>query len=170
MKRIMIIGCGGAGKSTLSRELGRMLDKEVIHLDSLYWQPGWQETPKDEWEKIVVNLVQKEEWIIDGNYSSTMEPRLHRADTVIFLDFPWVLCLWRVVKRWVIHFGRTRPDMREGCQERLDWGFIKWIWTFPKKRRLNLLNRVNQCSPGKQVIILRNPKEVSQFLQTLSRR
>src|SRR5918992_2213979 len=99
MKRILVIGSGGAGKSTVARRLGQLLDLEVNHLDKFYWKPGWVESPRDEWLETVIELINRDSWIIDGNYSGTLELRLQKADTVVFLDMPRRLCLWRIVKR-----------------------------------------------------------------------
>ena len=164
MKRIAVIGSGGAGKSTLARQLGAILRIEVIHLDSRFWRPGWVPTPRPEWTQIQADLVKEESWIIDGNYGSTIDVRLAAADTIIFLDFPRGLCLWRVVRRWLQHIGRTRPDMAPGCPEKIDREFINWIWSFPAAERPLLLQKIKQYSGGKQVIILRSPVEVRRFL------
>ncbi len=99
MQRVAIIGSCGAGKTTLAKSLGERLDLPVIHLDAHYWQPGWQATDADEWQKIQQKLVKGDRWIIDGNYGSTMDIRLTAADTIVWLDFSRYLCLWRVFKR-----------------------------------------------------------------------
>ncbi|MEH2257160.1 AAA family ATPase [Nostoc sp.] len=117
MKKILIIGSGGAGKSTLARELGTILSLEVIHLDAWYWNPGWVETPKTEWQSIIQDLTLRESWIMDGNYGGTLDVRLSVADTVIFLDFPRILCLSRVIKRRFTYAGQSRPDMALDCPE-----------------------------------------------------
>ena len=93
MKRISIVGSGGAGKSTFAHQLADILHLPVIHLDALYWQPGWVATPQDEWRDKQQQLVQQECWIIDGNYTSTLDVRFAVADTIIFLDFPRFRCL-----------------------------------------------------------------------------
>ncbi|MBH8565262.1 DNA topology modulation protein [Nostoc sp. CENA67] len=165
MKKIMIIGSGGAGKSTLARELGSILGLEVIHLDTLYWNPGWVETPKPEWQSIIQDLTLRESWIMDGNYSGTLDIRLAIADTVIFLDLKRLLCLWRVIKRSWQYAGQSRPDMASGCPERLTWEFLNFVWTYPSTRRPHILNKLSQLLPNQQVIILRKPKEVRKFLQ-----
>src|SRR5829696_8792386 len=115
MRRVSIIGSGGAGKSTLARQLGDITGLPVIHLDREFWRPGWKETPKPEWKNRVEKLVKGDEWIIDGNFGGTMEIRLAAADTVVFLDFPRVLCTFRAIKRAVAFRNRTRPDMGPGC-------------------------------------------------------
>lgn len=163
----MIIGSGGAGKSTLARQLGEILELPVIHLDAEYWNAGWQPTSNPEWRETVQRLVQQEAWIMDGNYSGTMDLRLPIADTVIFLNFPRLLCLWRVVKRRWQYDGKTRPDMAENCPEQLNWEFIHWIWTYPARRRAEILAKLNQLGPDQNVFILRSPAQVRQFVQTL---
>lgn len=168
MKKILIIGSGGAGKSTLARELGIILNLEVIHLDAFYWNPGWVETPKLEWQSIIQNLILRESWIMDGNYSGTLDIRLPLADTVIFLDFPRLLCLWRVIKRSWQYAGQSRPDMASGCPERLTWQFLKFVWTYPITRRPVILDKLRLLTLNQQVIILRQPKEVREFLQKIS--
>lgn len=127
MRRVLIIGPCGSGKSTLARELAPRLGLPLIHMDQLGWQPGWVETDKPELRTKVDHAVAGEAWLIEGNYGSVLAPRLERADTVLYLDFPIRLCLWRLVRRIVTHRGRARPDMPEGCPERFDLGFFWYV-------------------------------------------
>ena len=167
IQKVLIIGSGGAGKFTLARQLGAILSLEVVHLDALYWHPGWVETPKPKWREVVQDLLQQETWIMDGNYGSTLDIRLAIADTVIFLDFPRLLCLWRVFKRWWQYANETRPDMAAGCPEKLDWEFLYWVWTYPSRHRSTILEKLSQLAPEQRVLILRSPSAVQQFLQEL---
>lgn len=90
MRKILVIGCCGSGKSTFSRRLNEITKIDIIHLDKEYWNPGWVEPPKDEWKKLVETLIARDAWIMDGNYSGTLELRLHACDTMIYLDMkPW---------------------------------------------------------------------------------
>ncbi len=168
MRRIMIIGCGGAGKSTLARHLGRMLDLPVIHLDREHWQAGWREPPRAWWAGRVRELVNRPTWIIDGNYGGTNDERLTAADTVIFLDFPRWLCLWRVVKRRIQYHRRTRPDMAAGCPEQLDWAFLRWIWTYRAHQRPDILRKLEAHRRHKRIIVLSNPAQARRFLKKLN--
>ncbi|MGF3104705.1 DNA topology modulation protein [Rossellomorea sp. DUT-2] len=164
MKKVVLIGSGGSGKSTLARQLGEKLKINVYHLDALFWKPNWVGVQRNEQEKVQNELVRNEEWIIDGNYGGTMEIRLNAADTIIFLDISRTICVYRAFKRMLIYRNTTRPDMGEGCEERFDLKFIKWIWNYPKTSRPEILNRLKQLPKDKQVIMLKSPKEVQLFL------
>ena len=126
MKRVLIIGSGGAGKSTLTVQLGPILGLPVIHLDSLYWKQGWQQLDKDIWRDTVSGLVAGDEWIMDGNYGGTLDIRVPAADTVVYLDFPPLLCLWRVIKRRFQYNKCGRPDMAPGCPEQITLAFLRY--------------------------------------------
>lgn len=164
MRRILIIGSAGAGKSTLARQLGEALSLPVVHLDRYYWQPGWVPTSNDEWDAFVIGEARREQWIMDGNYSRTLDLRLQRADMVVFLDMPRLLCLYRIIKRRIRYHGKTRPDLNEECPEKLDWAFVRWVWNYKKRSRDKVMERLRQAESRKRVVILNNPKEVTRFL------
>jgi len=115
-------------------------------------------------------LVKREAWVMDGNYGRTFDIRLPTADTVVLLDLPRIVCIWRVVKRWLTHIGKTRPDMGPGCPERVDWEFIKWIWDFPKTRLPRVLTRLDELPETTRVYRLRSQREIDRFLATVQRR
>lgn len=165
MQRIAVIGSSGAGKSTLARQLGTILNLPVIHLDTFYWKPGWVETPREEWEVIQQQFVQQEAWIIDGNYATTMDIRFGTADTIIFLDYPRLLCLYRALKRRIQYGGKTRPDMNNGCPEKIDRAHLQWIWNFPTDGRVRAVSKIDQYKEGKRIIILHSPAEAKRFLE-----
>jgi len=164
MQRVVILGSGGSGKSTLARRLGEATGLPVIHLDAHYWRPGWVETPAGEWEGRVRDLAAGERWIIDGNYSHTLDVRLSAADTIVFLDLPRARCLWRVLSRVVRYAGRTRPDMAAGCPERLEWPFLLWVWNYPVRSRPRVLDAIDRHRGRCAVHVLRSPARVRQFL------
>ena len=167
MRRIAIIGPGGAGKSTLARQIGEKTGLPVIHLDAHYWGAGWVEPPKDAWTQTVQGLTEGEAWVMDGNYGGTMDLRLAAADTILFLDLPRHLCLLRVVGRQIRYRNRTRPDMAAGCPERLTWFFLKYIWNYRRDRRPGVLERMQRYAEGRKLIHLRTPGQVRRFLKAL---
>lgn len=164
MRKIIVIGSPGSGKSVLARTLGEMTGIPVHHLDALYWKPGWVPPPATDWERLQRSLVEGETWIIDGMYSRTLSIRLDACDTIVFLDFPTWLTTVRVVKRFLRYRGRERPDMAPGCAERLDWEFVRFVWTFRSRRRSQLIRRIRAC-PGKTLVILARPREVRGWLR-----
>ena len=168
MQRIAIIGCCGAGKSTLAKALKLKLSLPVIHLDAYYWQPGWVETSTEEWIAKQQLLVKKQSWIIDGNYLKTMDIRLQAADTIILLDFPRILCLWRVVRRALQYKGTVRSDMADGCVERLHYDFLLYVWNFARTQRRSILSKIKSYEHSKQVMIFRHPQQINNFLTELN--
>ncbi len=171
MKRIMVIGVSaGAGKSTLARTIGEVLDISVFHLDRFYWRAGWIEAPFEEFQQAQAELVEQEEWIIEGNYTGTLSIRAERADTIVYIEIPIHKCLYRVVKRWLMNIGRTRSDMADGCAEKLDWKFIKFIVTTYYQRKKAMAVRLEVLKEeGKKVYILSNNKEINQFLREIAK-
>lgn len=168
MKRVLVIGAGGSGKSTFAVELAKRSGLPILHLDAHYWRPGWTEPTKEEWAAKVDALVAGELWIMDGNFGGTLERRLMACDTVVFLDFPAWICLWRVIRRRLKHQSRTRFDMTAGCNERLTLDFLWWILTYRGQRRPALLRRLAKLHSDKRVAVLRTPGETDAFLRSLS--
>ena len=167
MERILVIGSGGAGKSTVAAELAAVTGLPLIHLDAQYWRPGWQPTPADEWRRRVDELTSRPRWVMDGNYGGTLDLRLDRCDTVIFLDLPRVVCLWRVLKRQLRFLGRSRPDMTPGCPERLSWEFVSWIWTYPRSRRPGILEKLARLGGGRRAVVLSSAGAVRRYLASI---
>ncbi|MCP4323325.1 MAG: DNA topology modulation protein [Alteromonadales bacterium] len=161
MKKVAIIGSGGSGKSTFSILLGKELDLPVYHLDKLYWKPGWSKTPNDQWSEIQKSLCKNDSWIIDGNYKSTLDIRLEACDTVIFLDVNRFKCIYRAIKRTLT--SNTRPDMAEGCEERFDMEFIKFLWDYPNKTRPIVMDKITSVMHCKNVIIAKSGKHALQL-------
>ena len=168
MRKVLVIGSGGAGKSTLAVRLGKVLGLPVVHLDRLHWKPGWVEPDKTEWRETVIDLVAGDEWVMDGNYGGTLDLRIPVADTIVFMDFPPAICLWRVVKRRFVYRGGSRPDMAPGCTERLDLGFLGWVWSYRKNRRPRILKQIELHGRDKPLFTLRGPKDAADFLSTLA--
>ncbi len=167
MKRILVLGPSGSGKSTFAKNLAVRLGLPWVNLDSHYWKPNWQETPQDEWREIVGRLILEDEWVMDGNYSKTLEMRIKRADTAIFLDIPRRVSFWRVLKRRIKHRGEVRPELAEGCYEKIDLDFLKWIYGYPKRTRLEVDRILAENSEDTNVVVLKGSKEATEFLVNL---
>ncbi|QOV09577.1 adenylate kinase [Viridibacillus arvi] len=162
-QRVLIIGSSGAGKSTLSRTLSELWELPLVHLDAIYWKTGWQKSNKEDFIERLHLELKKPAWIIDGNFDSTLEMRAKYADLIIFLDFSNKLCTYRVLKRTMQYRGRTRPDMGEGCPEKVDAEFLRWIWRFPVDARPGVMNTMIQTNVNS--IIFSSPSQLKKWLR-----
>ena len=167
MQRVMIIGCGGAGKSTLARQGGEKTGLPVMHLDQLWWAPGnWQHIEREKFDARLQEEMAKPQWILDGNFNRTVEMRLKECDTVIYLDYNRFVCIFGWLKRVIQNWGKTRPDMGPNCSEWLDPEFAKWIWTFNGKNRKKYHELLSQ-QEGKEIHIFRNRRQLRKFLNQI---
>jgi adenylate kinase family enzyme len=170
MKRVLILGSSGSGKSTLARQLGARLELPVIHLDRHYWHPGWVGTPNPEWQNTIARLIQRDAWIMDGNYRNTLEMRLEVADSVVFLDLPPWICAFRALKRRIQYRNRPRPDIADGCKEALFdpklIQFIHHVLSYPDRAKPYVMNQLSEISNEKHVVLLQSTTDVNNFLRT----
>jgi adenylate kinase family enzyme len=164
VQRVVIVGPGGAGKTRLAGELGRLTGLPVVHLDHHFWHPNWVETPRDEWRTVQQTLFAGDEWIADGNYSATLDERLPRADTVVFCDFPVRRTLPRVIRRSLGNRGRA--VQAPGCPERLDPKFLWWVFRYRYRSRPTVVRAIAELAPEADVHVLRSPRAVKAFLAT----
>lgn len=166
MERIMIVGQPGSGKSTLAHALGELTGLPVIHIDKIHWQPGWIERSKAEKTRLCQEAEQQSRWIFEGGHSTTWLSRVARADMLVWLDRPVGLRLWRVLRRAVTGLGRTRPDMADGCPERLRSlpEFIHYIWTTRNSANAKISRLAAAAPSGCRVVHLRSDDDVSRFL------
>ncbi len=167
IKRALVLGCCGAGKSTFATALSSISELELIHLDQYYWKPNWEEPNPVDWENIVQKLAGKPQWIIDGNYGGTIDIRIRQADTIIYLDYPTWLCLWRVTVRTLKYWGKERPDMPEGCKERFDWEYFHFVATFNLRNRKRLLKKLDSFKQEKRIFIFKHDRQAYDFLENL---
>lgn len=164
MKRILIVGRGSSGKSTLARAMGEKLSLPVYHLDKYFWNKNWEEATDDEKYERHSKLISGESWIIEGS-SEFLDERAERADTFIVLDFH----PYRTLPSW---FGRLwkyrkggRPDIVDGSLERVNLDYIKWqLDTKSSKRKVAKLKAVGLETP---LIILKNRSQVKRYLASL---
>lgn len=167
MKKVTIIGCGGAGKSTLARQLGEITGLPVVHLDQIWWSPGnWQHISREKFDRLLEAEVEKDTWILDGNFNRTIELRLDRCDTVIYLDYPRLVCLKNWLLRVIRNRGEAREDMAPGCVEWFDPEMAGWIWKFNRQNRKRYYALLSQ-QKDKNVIILKSRRQARRFLEQL---
>lgn len=166
-KRILVLGLSGSGKTTFSIRLGQILGIETIHLDACFWKPGWTSTPQPEWKAMVASLIEKESWIMDGMYESTLDLRIPAAETVIVIERSRLACLWGVLKRKATVDDYHRPDAPAG--QKLDRAFLRYIWRYPAVTRPLLFDFIRRYGPDKALIQLGGPNDTRRFLQQIQR-
>lgn len=166
MKRILVIGGNGSGKTTFSKKLAEKLDIPLVHLDKLNWCGNWEVVPKDRFDCLLQNELDKESWILDGNYNRTIPHRIKFCDTVFYFDFSTAKCLYGVTKRVIQNFGKTRPDMGGNCPEKFDMDFYKNILTFNQKHRKAYYKLLSDTD-GIQVIVFKSRRQSENYLKNL---
>lgn len=173
MDRIMIIGFSGCGKSTFARRLGKIICIEPTYMDALHWLPNWVESTRERKRELLAPILERDRWIVEGTYRAILyEERIKKADAIIFLDYNRFLCFYRVIKRRIMYNGKTRPDMGEGCKERLNPEFLRWVvWDCRKKRKkfYNELEQIRNADQNKKIYIFRRTRQSEEFLKEIER-
>lgn len=168
--KIAIIGYSGSGKSTLAKYLGEKYQAEVLYLDTVHWLPGWIEREnREEKEAIVAEFMNKHSsWVIDGNYSKLLhDRRMEEADKIIFMSFNRFSSFYRVIKRYVTYKGKTRESITEGCPEKIDFEFAKWIlYEGRTKDKRNQYKELIKKYPDK-IVIIKNQKQLTKYYKDL---
>jgi|SaaInlStandDraft_3_1057020.scaffolds.fasta_scaffold128649_1 adenylate kinase family enzyme len=163
-QRIVIVGCSGGGKSTLARALAVRTGLPLYHLDQEYWLPGWRMPDRDDWNAKHAALLKRPRWIIEGTYASNLSERAALADVVVFLDLPRWRCLFRVLRRVVMSYGKVRPDMAPGCPEQFDASFIRYVWTFKRQK----IPQIEAAINGYNVVRFSSQKAAYAWLETVA--
>lgn len=161
--KISIIGYSGAGKSTLAKILGEKYNCKVLYLDTVNFEPNWKERDVEECKKIVKEFMKNESWVIDGNYTKfEKKERLEEADLIIFMDFNRRTCFRQAYKRYLENRHRTRESMTEGCEEKFDFEFMKWLIKDGRsKEKKEDYKRI--CNRYKEkIIVCKNRNEVEE--------
>lgn len=161
MKKVIVIGCPGSGKSTFSKHLHKATGLPLFHLDMLYWNPDKTTVDKTVFSVRLADVLQKGAWIIDGNYHSTLETRLERCDTVFFLDYPLELCLNGIKSRK----GKPRSDM-PWIETEEDKELLGFVERYSSDCRPHVLSLLDGCW-DKDIYIFKSRQEADSFLQHL---
>ena len=165
--KIQIIGYSGAGKSTLAKYLGKFYNLPILHMESLNFLSNWVERDRLELNQIVDKfLLDNDSWVIDGNYFRISPIRYEQADLVIYLKYNRLTCLKGVIKRYKKFKHSSRPDMAEGCKERLNFSFLMWVIFLgrTKKRRRHMEEVVKNA---KSSLVFKNRKQLNKYLKEL---
>ena len=169
MRRVIIVGCAGTGKSTLAKRLGQQLGIPVVHLDRLNWEPGWKEVGTEEFRARLARAIAGDTWITDGNYAiHSFDLRMPRADLVIWVDQPALRCFWRVFKRALKSYVSEHEDLAKHCKERLDHRFmgrLRFIANFNRINRPRIEQMRMLHGPDVPLLILRGDSEINEFLK-----
>jgi adenylate kinase family enzyme len=174
MRRVAIIGPGGAGKTTLAAELGEILGIEVVQLDRLFWEPGWVKTSEEDCEAVQRSALAADTWVVDSAAPRALRARLELADTVIYLDLPLRLCALRSLRRRLRMRGRNRSELAPGCVparvDRAALNYLHYVVRYRREARPNILSELDRLSVGRRIVVLRSRGEVRRFVHDLRRR
>lgn len=165
MDRIVIIGCGGSGKTYLANQLAALFDLPLTHLDGVYYDADWNPLPDKEFAALQKKLVAEPRWLIEGNYAGTLPIRLAHADTVIFLDLPARTCLAGTLqRRWRYRGGQHAKD---GVYDRITWNFVRYIWGYRTTMRPRVRGLLNEHGGDATLITLTSRRQGARFLAQL---
>ncbi|WP_326797276.1 topology modulation protein [Streptomyces sp. NBC_01808] len=166
MKKVAIVGCGGSGKSHVARELGRILDAPVTHLDAAFYDDEWNALPMDKFAELQRELVAQAQWVIDGNYNSTLPVRLGACDTVVLMDVSTVAALYGIFSRQIRHGAGHKGN---GVHNRIHWGVIKYVATYRRKMRPRVMAKIEQCAADRaDVVLLANRRQTRRWLRQVA--
>ncbi|MEU8526823.1 topology modulation protein [Streptomyces sp. NPDC048629] len=166
MKKVAIVGCGGSGKSYLARELGRILDAPVTHLDAAFYDDEWNERPMERFADLQRELVAQPRWVIDGNYNSTLQIRLEACDTVVLMDASTVAALYGIFSRQIRHGAGQQGN---GVHNRINWGVIKYVATYRHKMRPRVMAKIGEFASGRaDVVLLSSRRQTRRWLRKVA--
>jgi len=162
--RISIIGGSGTGKTTLAKELSKIYNIPVTHIDGIHHLENWQIRDKKERDKIILDIVEQEKWIIDGTYKSTLKTRLEKADLIIWLDYSTMAQLKGILTRWLKNRGIEKPEI-PGCKEQMNKKFFLYVLNYNKEKRRYIVDNMNGIDQSK-VMVFKKQKDLNKWLKS----
>lgn len=170
MQRVLVMGSSGSGKSTFAMRLSEITGIPFVSLDALFWKPGWIESDRAEFVARVNEVAQRPRWIIDGNYTGSGGGELRRrsSDTVIWFDLPRASCMFGILKRIAGSYGKVRPEMAEGCPEKIDFEFFRYVWTYRRLQRPKLLDYFQGLRADQELVCFTDRAQADDYLQKIA--
>ena len=165
MRRVLIIGCPGSGKTTFAKKMAEKTGLPLVHLDRLYWKGQWEHLSREDFDRVLQTELEKPEWIMDGNYDRTLPHRLQFCDKVFFFDMPTVTCLWGITKRLTENYGRSLEDMGGNCPERLGrkkFELCRKVFEFNRNNRKKYY-KLLKTFPN--VMVFKRRKDAEEYLK-----
>ncbi len=162
MNRIIVVGPSGAGKTEFSRKLNKILNIPLFHLDNIFWNEDKTHISREDFDLKLNEILNKNSWIIDGDYSRTYEIRFKSADTVFFLDYPKDVCLAGANSR----IGKKRDDL-PWIEEEFDNEFKEWIINWFTEIKPILMNLIDKYKNDKRIIIFNSREEANDYINNL---
>ena len=170
MQRVLVMGSSGSGKSTFARRLSEMVGAPFVSLDALYWKPGWVASDNAEFGERVAEVAEQPQWVMDGNYTRYGEGELRReiSDTVIWFDLPRRTCMLGIMRRIAGSYGRVRPEMAEGCPERIDFEFFRYVWAYRAQQRPKLLDYFQGLRADQALVCFTDRTQANDYLTAIA--
>ncbi|HMM88458.1 DNA topology modulation protein [Bradyrhizobium sp.] len=172
MQRVLVMGSSGSGKSTFARRLSGIAGLPFVSLDALYWKPGWVASDNAEFGHRVAEVARQPQWVMDGNFMrhGAGELRRQSSDTVIWFDLPRRTCMLGITKRIFTTYGEVRPEMAEGCPEKIDFEFFRYVWTYRQAQRPKLLDYFSGLRADQQLVCFTERAQADDYLRQIASR
>jgi len=170
MQRVLVMGSSGSGKSTFALRLAELAGLPFVSLDALFWKPGWQPSEPGPFNERVTVAANQPAWVMDGNYMrhGAGELRRERADTVFWFDLPRYQCMTGIMMRIATSYGQVRQEMAAGCPERIDLEFVRYVWTYRREQRPQLVAYVDGLRPDQALIHIVDRRQSDRYLADLN--
>lgn len=157
--KILICGISGAGKTTLARSISKEYGHKPIYLDRYFWKENWTQRSTEELYSLVGHEIKSDKWVLEGALLKIVRRYSDNADLIIWLQPSKYVAIYRVLKRAILNYGKVREEFAEGCHEKINFSFIKWIWNYSKNKDAEIEAILENSSA--KVIKVSNSKQLS---------